>query len=408
MAGFIKLLFTAFAQSITSFLYILITAIVYMHIKNEARLEETWLGFLRETVKNRLMNAMLYGMIAGLAASTLIVATGIPIDLNTAIILWPFALMLTLINKRFICFSYAGGIISLISLVSGWPKIDVPAVIAFIGILHLTESILILLDGHRDALPVVMEHKRFKPIGAFVMNRLWPVPLIILTIPTQVLPASGGGVAMPDWWPVFSMQNEGGFMLFPLALAIEYGGLAVTAVPRERTRLIGLSLGIYSLFIFALAYLSIRFSWLQYAAAVLMPSLHELIMYFSKKSQMEGKPILGAPWRGLRILDVLPDTIGSMMGLKPGDVLLNINGKAVNSEEMLVEALNNAPLYLWMDISRRGNAMTVEYRNYNRNKDKLGVIFVPRKASHFYIPDERHGLAFLMMKRLTQRKHLKM
>ncbi|HBG76848.1 MAG TPA: hypothetical protein DDW86_07810, partial [Clostridiales bacterium] len=42
MSGFIKMLFTAFAQSITSFLYLLILLMVYAEIKKNARLEESW------------------------------------------------------------------------------------------------------------------------------------------------------------------------------------------------------------------------------------------------------------------------------------------------------------------------------------------------------------------------------
>lgn len=403
MTDFIKLLFTAFAHSITSFLYILIIMMVYLHIKTRAQLEETWLGFFRNPIKDRLMNAMLYGMITGLAASTLIAATGIPIDLNTILVIWPLALFLTLLDIRYLCFSYAGGLLSLVSLFFGWPNIQVPAVIALIGILHLVESILIVLDGHRDALPVVMEHKRFKPVGGFVMNKLWPVPLVILAIPTQILPAAGGTVPMPDWWPAFGMQREGGLMLFPLAIILEYSGLAITGIPKQRTRTIGLWLAAYSLFILGLASLSISIHWLQYAGAILMPLLHECILHGSWKSQLKGKPVFGAPWRGIRILDVFPENMGSKMGLQPGDILMNVNGQAVNSEEMLRKILNEASTYVWMDVKRAGGMETVEYRNY-KDEDELGVLFVPRKSSRFFLPHEQNGLAFTLWKRLAQKK----
>ncbi|HHT65948.1 MAG TPA: PDZ domain-containing protein [Clostridiales bacterium] len=403
MAGFIKLLFTAFAYSITSFLYIFMILMVYLHIKARAQLEETWLGFLRGTMRDRLLNAMLYGMITGLAASTLIAVAGIPIDLNTILVIWPLALLLTLLDFRYLCFSYAGGLLSLISLIFGWPDIQVPAVIALIGILHLIESVLIVLDGHRDALPVVMEHKRFKPVGGFVMNKLWPVPLVILTMPTQLLPASGGTVAMPDWWPVFGMRGEGGLLLFPMAVILEYSGLATTGVPKQRTRATGFWLAAYSLFILGLASLSIKVPWLQYSGAVLMPLLHELILHGSWKSQLKGKPVFGAPWRGIRILDVYPDYMGSRMGLKSGDIVMNVNGQAVNSEEMLRETLNKASTYVWIDVKRAGKMQTVECRNY-KDEDQLGVLFVPRKASRLFLPTEQNGLAFTLWKRLAQRR----
>lgn len=405
MPGLTKILITAFAQSITSFFYILILMMGYLQIKRRMHLEEIWLGFLRDTVVNQLMYAMLYGMITGLVASTLIVIIGVPLDLNTILVIWPFALILTLFNERYLCFSYAGGIASLLSLIFGWPKIDVSAVIALIGILHMTEGLLIILDGHRYALPVVMEHKRFKPIGAFVMNRLWPVPLVVLTVPAEAISAAGGTIPMPGWWPFFGMQNESGLMLLPLAIMLQYSGLAVTALPRRHTRLTGLLIMLYSFFLLGLAVLSVRFVWMSYTGAIIMPILHETILHFAKKSQLEGNPILGAPWRGLRVLEVLPDYIGSKMGIESGDILLSVNGKSINSEEMLIETLGQAPLYLWMDLDRRGEVITLEYRHYRRGEDKLGIVFVPRKTSRYFQADEQGGLALRLWRRLVQRNN---
>lgn len=406
MAGFIKLLFTAFSQSITSFLYLLIILAVYLQIKRRAQLEETWLGFLRDTVINRLMYVMLYGMIAGLITSSLIIFTGITVDMNTIIVIWPIALLLTFLNERYLCFSYAGGVLALISLLFGWPKIDVSGVIATIGILHFTESILILLDGHRDALPVIMEHKRFKPIGAFVLARLWPVPLVVLIAPDSDLILSGV-LSMHNWWPNLGLHNEGELILFPLAILLEYSGLAITARPKQRTRATGLILGAYSLLILGIGILSTNRTWLQIIGAILMPLLHESILHFSRSSQLGGKPLFGAPWRGLRVLEVLPEKLGQYMGIMTGDVLLNVNGIKVNSEEMLQETLNKAPNYLWIDLNRDGRTVTVEYRNYKRDENKLGVLFVPRKTSRLFLAQEQHGLAYTLWKRISNHKHAK-
>jgi hypothetical protein len=407
MAGFIKLLFTAFSQSITSFLYFLIIMAVYLQIKRRAQLEETWLGFLRDTLINRLMYVMLYGIIAGLITSSLILITKTSLDMNTIIIIWLLALLLTILNERYLCFSYAGGILILTSLLIGWPVIDVSAVIIIIGILHFTESILILLDGHRDALPVIMEHKKFKPIGAFVLSRLWPVPLIVLITPDSSMSILNGALKVPNWWPALGFHGERELVLFPLALLLEYSGLAITARPKERTRVIGLLLGAYSIFILGIGVLSENSNWLQLIGAVLMPVLHESILHFSRRSQLEGNPLFGAPWRGLRVLEVLPEELGSHMGVISGDILLNVNGKKVNSEEMLIETLNQAPNYLWLDLNREGKVVTVEYRNYKRNQDKLGIIFVPRKTSRLFLAQEHHGLAYSLWKRIAGNKHTK-
>ena len=402
MSGFIKMLFTAFAQSITSFLYLLILLMGYAGIKRNVQLEESWLGSLRNTSGNRMMDSMLFGMIAGLISSTLIILTGIPIHLNTLVILLPFSLFLTLLNKRYLCLSYAGGILSLVSLIFGWPDMDVPSLLALIGILHLTESLLIMLDGQKEAVPVVMEHKRFKPIGAFAISKFWPVPLVILTIPSGILQATGGGMQMPDWWPLFGGQGGGGLMLFPIAVLLEYNDLAVTARPEHRARKTGLWMGMYSLLILTIAVLSVHYGWLMFAGAVLMPLLHEFLLYWSRKGQLDGDPIFGAPWRGLRILEVMPDTVGSQMGLRPGDILLNLNGRGINSEEMLQEVLRTAPMYLWIDYKRDGKPETAEYHSYHRDEDSMGILYVPRKTSRFFRTEEQKGPLLQLWKRIQR------
>ncbi len=402
MSGFIKMLFTAFAQSITSFLYLLILLMGYAGIKRNVQLEESWLGSLRNTSGNRMMDSMLFGMIAGLISSTLIILTGIPIHLNTLVILLPFSLFLTLLNKRYLCLSYAGGILSLVSLIFGWPDMDVPSLLALIGILHLTESLLIMLDGQKEAVPVVMEHKRFKPIGAFAISKFWPVPLVILTIPSGMLQAAGGGMQMPDWWPLFGGRGGGSLMLFPIAVLLEYNDLAVTARPEHRARKTGLWMGMYSLLILTIAVLSVHYGWLMFAGAVLMPLLHEFLLYWSRKGQLDGDPIFGAPWRGLRILEVMPDTVGSQMGLRPGDILLNLNGRGINSEEMLQEVLRTAPMYLWIDYKRDGKPETAEYHSYHRDEDSMGILYVPRKTSRFFRTEEQKGPLLQLWKRIQR------
>ena len=166
--AFIKMLFTSFAHSITSLFFIAVVMLAYMHIRRNAQLEEYWLGILRNPVGTQLANVVFFGMLIGLMASFLIVIIGITIDYQAILFIWPLALILMLFNQRYMCFSYAGGIVSLLSLITGWPKIDVSAIIALIGILHLMESVLIMLDGHRDGVPVWMEHSRFKPVGAYL------------------------------------------------------------------------------------------------------------------------------------------------------------------------------------------------------------------------------------------------
>ncbi len=406
--AFIKMLFTSFAHSITSLFFIAVVMLAYMHIRRNAQLEEYWLGILRNPVGTQLANVVFFGMLIGLMASFLIVIIGITIDYQAILFIWPLALILMLFNQRYMCFSYAGGIVSLLSLITGWPKIDVSAIIALIGILHLMESVLIMLDGHRDGVPVWMEHSRFKPVGAYLFQKMWPIPLVVLVIPYAgaQLAANGGGVSMPDWWPLFRPQNISQvYALFPIVAVLGYGDIAVTQLPHERTRESGFWLAVYSISILILAIISSRIYWVKYVAAVCVPLFHELLVVLGKKGQMNGNPAFGVPWVGLRVLEVLPESPAGKMGIQRGDILLNVNGKNISSEEMLYEALGEYSYMVWVDVKRSDKTLTFEYTDYTNGIESLGIVFVPRSTGKYYRMEEQKGVVHRLWRRIINNKN---
>lgn len=402
---FIKLLFSAYSQAITSFFFIAVVVIVYLHIQHNAQLQTLWLGILRSSQYTQLMNVILYGMIIGLTASFIIMLLGIALDYRAILIIWPLTMILMLFDLRYVSFSYAGGIVSLFNLIFGWPKLDVSALIAFIGILHLMGSLLIYLDGHRDNLPVLVEHRRFKPIGAYIMQKLWPVPLVILVTPEQWMGiGNGGGVAMPEWWPIF--QAQGGttsiLLLFPIVVALGYSDISLTQTPREKTKEFGFWMGVYSLVILIMAIMSSGIVWMKYLAAIAMPALHELLIVMSKRAQIKGVPAFGAPWRGLRVLEVLPETVGEKMGIQQGDILMDINGKQVNSQTMLEDLLRDYPTFIWINVKRGEDIIELEWRDYQDGINDLGVIFVPRQTGQFFTPEDNRGVFFKILKKIKE------
>ncbi len=355
----VKQLFTAYSQTITSFFYFAIVLIVYFKIQKNAQLEESWLGILRNSVNTQLYYVLLYGLLGGLVASFLILVFNIEIDSEAIMIIWPISLFLMLFNQRYLCPSYSIGVVSLSSLIFGWPKVNVPPLIVVVGILHLIESLLILIDGARDSVPVYIEHRRFTPAGAYIMNKMWPVPLV--TIMTS------------------------GRIMFPVIAVLIYEDEAITQSPYKRTRESAFWVGVYGLVMLILAVTSYRVKWLAYFTALISLLFHELLVIWNKKGQRTGKPAFKAPWRGIRVLDILPDSAGDRMGIKQGDVILSINGRQVNSEAMLNEILEDSPALLWVTVLReQQGTVELEYRDYNMGIDDLGIMIVPRATGRYY------------------------
>ncbi len=402
---FVKLLMSTFLQSFTSIFFMFLVLIVYWSIKRGAQLEEAWLGFSRYTLSDQLLDQILYGMISGLLASFIIVILGVTIDYRAILIIWPIAIFLMLFNQRYLCFSYAAGIISLISLITGWPDIDVSALIALVGILHLIESILIYFDGYKASLPVYVEHSRFNPVGAYIMQKMWPIPLVVLIIPDATAQLSGSGVSMPSWWPIFQPQGAGGMLaILPIVAILGYADMAITQTPRDRAKRSGLMLALYSIVVLTLSVVSSRVYWVKYLAAISAPLLHEFIIILGKTEQ-KGEPLFSVPWKGVRVLEVFPQSLGHAMGLKQGDILLNINGKSVNSIKGIDEMLGESPSFVWLDVKRGDKIIILEGHDFQEGISDLGVMFVPRQTGKYFLLDEQKGLLIRWWNSLRQKQN---
>ena len=89
---------------------------------------------------------------------------------------WPLALLLMLMHPRYLCFSYAGGIMALSSLLFGWPELNVPAVISLVAVLHMVEAVLIRWHGHLNPSPVYLRTGEGEVVGGLNLQKFWPCP----------------------------------------------------------------------------------------------------------------------------------------------------------------------------------------------------------------------------------------
>lgn len=386
LAGFVRLVISVYCQAIYGLLYILFIIFVHYHVRRTANTEQSWLGIMRETIANNTLYLILYGMIAGLVGSFLFTVLGIGIDSSLIVWLWPMAVIVLLFDNRYVTLPYVSGIIAFFGLVLKIKSINVPSLMALVAVLYFIKGLLIILDGGRASIPVFIEHKRFKPVGAFIIEKIWPVPLIILTLPAGMLQSpAGGSISMPDWWPLFPGGNGGkDLLMLPLAIILSHRDITATQSVAVRAKNIGLRLFAYSICIFAAAYMSTIFDWTKYIAAILTPLLYEIIQIYSSREQTEGIPLYGAPWRGIRILEALPESPGALMGMKPGDILLKVNGNNVNSMDMVNKILNSSPSYVWAEVKRNRETVVLEYRDYQHGVMDLGIIYVPRQTGRLF------------------------
>lgn len=374
--------------------------IVYRQFHRQAKLEEHLYGRPFSPPWKQLLISLGFGLLGGTLASLLMVLLGLPLSEELGLIyVWPVALVLMLINPRYMCFAYGGGVVGAVSLLlrglyllfpgigsisflSSLMAIDLPALMALVAVLHLTESFLIFISGHIQASPIILQNPRGEVVGGFMLQRFWPLPITALLAELVSTTAPiGEGIAMPDWWPLLQplLQPEPGMMLsyflLPIVATLGYSDIAVSTSTREKSKISAGRLSIYSVVLLLLSLLSGRLPFLQILPVLFAPLGHEYLILAGNRREWSSPPLLGPPPRGVKLLTVLPGSPAALHGLDSGWVILNANGIEVNNRRGLGEALQVFPDVAELDvISPEGSKKTIKI---HQSQGRMGLIPVP-------------------------------
>lgn len=279
--------------------------------------------------------AVVSGIAGGLFGSILLIIAGISVAELGITYLWITAVLLLLIRQRFLCFAYAGGLLSLSHLIFGFPEISVAQLMGLVAVLHMVEAVLILLSGHLEVFPIYIQTKQGRVVGGYNLQKFWPLPIIALMaviIPEQEMLKSA--VAMPAWWPLIKPEflqasGEPMYIMVPVVAALGYGDIAVTSYPADKTRLVALELALYSIILFFLAVAASHLPEAAVLPALFGPLGHEFIIYLGRRRELKGKPLFVPPENGVKILYVPYNSLLKRAGIRNGDIVLSINGYPV-------------------------------------------------------------------------------
>ena len=380
----------------------LVVYLVYVQYRRNHEMEIMVLGEARKTLGEKVRNAIITGILGGLAGTIIIMLLGITIEIKDFSYIFPLALLLMLINMRYICFSYAGGLLALSSLILGIPKLNVSSIMAIVAILHLVECILIYFDGYRDAVPVFLNDSRFGIVGGFMLQRFWPIPFAVLLAVAGPLEGAKE-INLPDWWPIFKENidiNSISLQISAVVAALGYGDTAVVNTPKMKSRKSAVRLFTYSIVLLALAVLSTGITAFKYIAALFSPIGHELLILYGQREEKSGIPQFRQRSHGVTVLDIMNGSIGEKIKLKQGDVILSVNNHDVNDREDIQQILHQFPTYIWIEIQDiKGKKRTIEYQDYRNGIGSLGIVLVPRESDIVF--DTKNSVSLL--KKLLQK-----
>lgn len=391
---------------IKSPIYWVVVSIVLIQYTRIRKLEKSILGTNKEPVYLTIIKSSMWGIVGGLLGNVIIIFLGITIEGNDFKYIFILAIILMLIHPRFICFSYAGGIISILNIITGYPDVNVSSILAIVAILHLIESFLILIDGDSSKIPVFVERDN-KIVGGFNMYKFWSIPFIVFILTTQT--TGTNGLRPTDWWPIFrtidiSYGIENISYLFVGVIAgLGYGDIAITDYPEKKIKKSAINLFAFSCILLALAIISTHIIGFKIIAALFSPIAHELIIKSGKRKEQQGKPIFTPVKNGLRVLDIMPKTLAQKIGLESGDIILSINGFQVNTKKDINEALYLKPKGITIKyIKRTGKIISKDIKDYKKGISSLGVLLLPYNCDYSFIVEEIQSPILIIIKKVKR------
>lgn len=337
------------------------------------------------------------GIIAGIVGSFILSFLGVVFKNQVAIeILFLISIMLMLFKPRFICFSYSGAILGLVSgaikILSdagvitedlGYLQVDIATLITMIAVLHIVEGVLVMIDGKTAAIPVFTKRDN-KIIGGFALKRYWPIPIaILLMLKTNDITFATNVIEAPNFWHQISVQSFELLKNATIAFTAFYGVIGYNTVTftkskEEKAFSSGIFIIMFGAILLVLSYIGRNIFIYQMVIVILMPILHELMLRIQIYLEDKAKPKYISKKEGLMVLEVAPNSPAEEMGIKSGDLLVEMNNKRIESENDVVNNISNISNFIWFKIKEvKGDIKEVSYNKMNKSK-RLGIVFVPR------------------------------
>ncbi len=389
-----QIFMTSFLMALFMPIFWIVLFLVYLQYRRQVATEEKLFGRPINQIGRQMLLSIGLGIIGGLAASAILVFLGLSLEQIGLYFIWPVALLLLLINPRYLCFSYAGGIVAAMVLFSRYIlvvifpglaqylfiesllRIHIPALLVLIGLLHLIEALLIYVGGHWGSSPIYLKKENGKVVGAFALQRFWPIPLVALLV-TIVAQTEIVGVSMPEWWPILQSTMQPGlgqslqYAVIPVAAGLGYADMALSSTPRERSTFSAKCLAVYSLVLLFIAIGSEHMTWLIIPGVLFAPLGHEMLILYGNKKE-EGRLLrYRQADSGVVLMMVLPGTTAHEAGLTDDDLILKVNGQVVLDSRDLLEKIEESYFMVLLEGMREGKAFSLILKK--RPREETGI-----------------------------------
>ncbi|AYD39385.1 PDZ domain-containing protein [Clostridium fermenticellae] len=393
----------AIAFALTNPYYIIILTILgillYRKNKRTTVMQKMIIGSPINSSLELTISQIVMGIFAGALASIIMSYCGIVFDENSPIdLIFLLSIVLMFFNPKFICFSYSASLLGAISLILTYASyltqnqdlnfinLDIVSVMSMVAVLHFVEGILVFIDGNTGYIPV-FTNKDGRIIGGFALQRYWIIPIAILFMLHNVDPNtlnSASHTPMPNWWPILKgsistdVLKNAIISLIPFYGVLGYNSVTFTRNKKQKAHMSGGITLLYSLILFGLARLAAFNIFFKILVIVFAPAAHEAMIILQRYLEVKGKPKYISSEDGIMVLEVAPNSPANEMGIKTGDLLIEVNNMKIEDENKVFEAIRETSSFVWFKVKRvTGKIEDLTYNKMNPQK-RLGIVFVPR------------------------------
>ena len=369
---------------------ILLGVMFYMKNKKVTAMQQMIIGDKVNSALELTLSQIVLGILAGVIASLILSHLGIVFKENSGIeILFMISILLMFIKPRFVCFSYSASILGLVSLIFTYfnitttdgvkiLRIDIMSLMVFVGVLHIVESILVMLDGEKGAIPV-FSNKGGRISGGYALNRSWVLPVAIFIAYAATSMGSTAGaesISTPSWWPILrtndilNVINTMILGLIPFFGVLGYSSVTFTQKKKKKVLSSGISILIYGI-ILTIVLIG------EVVVLIFAPLAHEGMLMLQKKMEEKREAIFVSDEDGISVLEVVPYSIAYEAGIRVGDKIVSLNDQSIDDVTEIYKMVRSSIYDInvkILDMNGNGKEITLKPQRNNN----LGAVLVPK------------------------------
>lgn len=326
------------------------------------------------------------GLLVGLLSSGIVLILGITVDFA-----WLSWVMLLLILSLLLCFWFwDSGLTLILGLLLAWyfPKFHFLPVLGFSPTLSASPDLLpgglavaglalislglILAQPPKSVIsPQVKVSKRGIRQASYHIRRLYLMPLFL------IVPGDSFGNILGSW-PFLSFgQHQFSLLILPLVIGFNFHLKKRLPAELQKMYKYYVAIGIELLI---LAILARILHWSLFFMILALVSVVGLRLYISYFLQT-GHDYLVEPTKGIRVLAVQADTPAQKAGLYPGDVVLSVNDRPIDSQVQFYEMAQKNGTFIKLRVQTlHKDIKLAETAIYKDSPHELGLVTFPDKV----------------------------